>query len=167
MENGNFKKAKRYFEQSLAINEKTYGPEHLNVAELLEELGELRVKAADYSGARKALERALSIRKKVKGLAEKGLTPALFRLGTLYAAQDEVSKAKQKFEKVLAICRGTFCGFATLHGSEFGLAKILWSSGEKAHAEKLARAALCAFSKKPKRFKKKVLQIKNWIKTSL
>ncbi len=163
---GNYKKAERDLQKSLVVTKELYGPEHVYVASILEDLGRLFLKTADYSRALRVLNRALSIRKKIKGQAKRELTVSMYRLGDVYAARNEYSKAEEQFENVLGICANIQCRPGDLHGSEFGLAKVLKSRGEKVRASKLAKKALEGFRKNPKRFAAELIQVQQWMKIS-
>jgi tetratricopeptide (TPR) repeat protein len=58
---GNLSCAKEAFERALRIDEQTLGPEHLNVARDVANLGMIKKKLGDLSGAKEALERAFAI----------------------------------------------------------------------------------------------------------
>ncbi len=91
--------------EALKIQEKVYGPGHLNSTELLSSLGHLFVAQRLYAQARPFYEQALSIR--TKALGEKHLeTAAAYRsLGDLFRVRGNYAGARPHLQKTLEIRR--------------------------------------------------------------
>jgi len=64
---GNLQKARKCVERALRIDERTYGPDHPNVAIKVNNLGTVLQELGDLQGAKKCFERARQIDEKVFG----------------------------------------------------------------------------------------------------
>jgi tetratricopeptide (TPR) repeat protein len=64
---GEYDEARRQIEQALAIDEAAFGPEHPDVATLLEALGHVALDEQHEADARASFERALAIRLATNG----------------------------------------------------------------------------------------------------
>lgn len=100
---GNYSEAQLYYERSLAIREKTLGPNHPEVASSLNDLGTLRRVMGDLIGARSYLERALAIRERILGPNHPHTASSLNKLGGLLNSVGDLVGAQSYFKRALAI----------------------------------------------------------------
>jgi tetratricopeptide (TPR) repeat protein len=100
---GRFQEAARVGERALSVAEKSYGPEHLKVAEVLDALGVTYNSLKDYKKALSYIERALAIYKRTPGEQSKETVHALNTLAMNYDAQEKFVEAQDTYEKALAI----------------------------------------------------------------
>jgi tetratricopeptide (TPR) repeat protein len=112
--------------RALSIGEKELGPDHVYVARLLEELGDIyhaRVAAGVSPQARALYERALSICEKEFGTDHPGTAEAMRALGAEYVGMGEYPKADELLSRALVIEEKTL-------GSEHPqVARTLYSLG--------------------------------------
>jgi tetratricopeptide (TPR) repeat protein len=95
--------ARPLFERSLAILEKTVGPDHPDTANSLRNLARLLGSQGDYSGARPLLGRALAICEKVLGPDDPQSANSLAMLAGLLQSQGENEGARPLLQRTLAI----------------------------------------------------------------
>jgi tetratricopeptide (TPR) repeat protein len=100
---GRFQEAARVGERALSVAEKSYGPEHLKVAEVLDALGVTYNSLKDYKKALSYIERALAIYKRTPGEQSKEMVHALNTLAMNYDAQEKFVEAQDTYEKALGI----------------------------------------------------------------
>jgi eukaryotic-like serine/threonine-protein kinase len=81
---GMFDKAQHLLEQALASGRAAFGPEHLSVAQTLNDLGAVAAEKGDYQTAIASLELALSIRRKIYGAEHTNVADTLAELGRVY-----------------------------------------------------------------------------------
>jgi tetratricopeptide (TPR) repeat protein len=95
--------ARPLFERSLAIREKTLGPEHPDTAKGLNGLAVLLVDQFDFVGARQLVERALAINENVQGPEHPDTTTNLDNLAFLLQAQGDLVGGRLLYERALTI----------------------------------------------------------------
>ncbi|MDQ1354223.1 MAG: hypothetical protein QG657_4532 [Acidobacteriota bacterium] len=100
---GNYSRAKEYYEKALAIDEKVYGKEHLDVATGLNNVGEAWRALGDPKKAISYVEQALAIWKKAYGEQHPQVATGLNNLGSAYKALGYPKKAISYVEQALAI----------------------------------------------------------------
>jgi len=100
---GKYAEAIPFAERSLAILEKTLGPEHPDVATSLENLAALYEAMVVYAKAEPLYHRALAIREKSLGQGHPGVAASLNGLAGLYYAMGAYAKAEPLFQRSLAI----------------------------------------------------------------
>jgi tetratricopeptide (TPR) repeat protein len=99
--------AEQLYRRALAIREREQGPNHPDVAVILNNLAGLEAAQGNYDAAQPLLERALTIRQTALG-NEHGLTAqSLNNLALLYAAQDNAAAAEPLYQRALAILEKT------------------------------------------------------------
>ena len=69
---GVYDKAQPLLEQALAIGRPVFGPEHVRLAQSLNDLGVLLAEKGDYAAAGRSLEQALGMRRKLLGRGARG-----------------------------------------------------------------------------------------------
>ncbi len=103
-----FGEAKTAFERALAIDEKTYGPDHPTVAIRVNNLGLVLRDQGDLDGAKAAFERALAIGEKTYGHDHPTVAIRVNNLGGVLRAQGDLDGAKAAYERALAIDEKTY-----------------------------------------------------------
>ena len=84
---GVYDKARPLLEEALALGRPVFGPEHVRVAQSLNDLGVLLSEMGDYAGAGPSLEQALSLRRKLLGKEHADVAITLVELGRVYQDQ--------------------------------------------------------------------------------
>jgi CHAT domain-containing protein len=149
------KAAAEKYEEALEATEKLHGPEHLEVAKRLQNLGELYRRLGSHKLAVTRLERCLRIKKKLHLEKEPTYAATLNTLGVVYMAQRDFAKAERHFEASQKI-------YETHRGKHaLDLARVLMSlgvlrrdMGRPKDAEHLLRQSLGIFeasSKQPEK----------------
>jgi tetratricopeptide (TPR) repeat protein len=135
--------ARPLFERSLAIREKTFGPEHPDTAITLDKLAGLLMEQNDLVGARPLFERALAIYEKVLGAEHRNTASGLNNLAGLLGAQGDLAGARPLFERALTI-REKVLGpeHPDTATSLIGLAVVVHMQGDLAWARPLVEQAL-------------------------
>jgi len=100
---GDYAKAEPLCQRSLAIKEKTLGPEHLDVALTLNNLAGLYQTLGDYAKAEATYKRSLAIREKVLGPEHLYVAPTLNNLAGLYYDLGDYAKAEAMYKRSLDI----------------------------------------------------------------
>ena len=100
--------AKRYAERSVALYERTHGPDHPHVAATVNNLGSVLHDQGDLEGAKAALERALGIDEKVYGPDHPEVATDVNNLGSVLQAQGDLEGAKAALERALKIIRARY-----------------------------------------------------------
>ena len=98
-----YSEAESFYNQALAIREKTCGPEHPDTAESLSKLAWLCKDQAKYTQAEPLEQRALDIRKKVLGLEHSETATSLHNLASLYDLQGRYGEAEPLYQSALSI----------------------------------------------------------------
>ena len=100
--------ARAAFERALAIDEKTFGPDHPNVAIRVNNLGMVHKALSDLPAARAAFERALARDEKTFGPDHPNVAIRVNNLGSVYQDMGDLPAARAAFERALAIGEKTF-----------------------------------------------------------
>lgn len=95
--------AEPFVQQALTIREKVLGPEHLDTATSLNDLGWLYQCQGKYEQAETPVRRALAIREKVLGSEHLDTASSLNELAWLYERQGKYDPAEPRAQQVLAI----------------------------------------------------------------
>ena len=140
---GDYTRAKSLHQRALAIQEKVYGSEHLDVATSLNNLAQLYQAQADYTRAEPLYQRALAIFEKVLGAEHPDMATSLNNLAILYLNQGDYARAEPLYQRALAI-------FENLLGREHpnvafslnNLAVFYATQGDYSRAEPLLQRAL-------------------------
>ncbi len=140
---GKFSEAEPLFRRSLAILEKTLGPEHPSVATGLNNLGMLYHNQGKYAEAEPLLRRALAIREKLLGPAHPDVATSLNNLAFLYSAQGHYAQAESLYRRSLEIRERTVgLEDPNLAQSLNNLASVYQAQGRYSEAEPLFRRSL-------------------------
>jgi tetratricopeptide (TPR) repeat protein len=130
--------AEKYLTHALRLCEEGIGPEHLNTAQILNNLALLYNKQGKYQEAEALYHRALVIRERVLGPDHSKVAQALNNLALLYMDQGRYQQAETLYQRVLSIDERTVGpnhpGIAiTLNN----LALVYYKQGKYALAESL------------------------------
>jgi tetratricopeptide (TPR) repeat protein/CHAT domain-containing protein len=90
-------------ERAVRLQEAARGPETIDVAESLDNLGGVLIARGDLSAARPILERSIAIKEKVLGPRDPRIAIAWSYLGAALAAKEENAEALAAFQRALAI----------------------------------------------------------------
>src|SRR6266498_3826895 len=143
LEGGDAAAARKAYERSIAVYERTNETDSWGIAMPLVNLGELKHAKGDSEGGREMLERSLAIYGRVLPPEHPELAAPLTYLGDVCLTQKRPGEARRLFERALAITERA-------HGPDHpaaaealvALARALDASGEKGAAEGLLRRAL-------------------------
>lgn len=132
------KRAESFFSQALAIQEKVFGPDSLEVAFTLNCLGELNLSLGQDSVAEAFFQRSLEIREKMLGSNAPALATTLEDLALVYTSQGKFNQAESLFATALRIYKDALGP----NHSEVALAlrtyaSLLAKMGRQAEAERL------------------------------
>jgi tetratricopeptide (TPR) repeat protein len=100
---GQYADAEPMFKRSLAIKEKTFGPNHPDVAIALINLASLYGEQARFSEAEPLHKRALAINEKALGPNHSDVAAALNNLANLYGKQGRYAEAEPLYKRSLMI----------------------------------------------------------------
>ena len=95
MEEGNYSEAEQLFKRSLAIREKSLGPDHPDVAESLSNLAEVYRAQGKYGVAESLYELSLPILQKTLGPEHPTVATSLNNQAELYQDEGKYSEAEQ------------------------------------------------------------------------
>lgn len=127
-------------EQALAIGRRTLGPEHVHLAQSLNDLGVLYRDEGNLTAAQPLLEESLAMRRRLLGPEDKDVAVTLVELGRALDDRGRLDEAEQDFREALRIRRklsGDEHRETATSKNELGL--LLWRRGDLANAELLLR----------------------------
>jgi tetratricopeptide (TPR) repeat protein len=107
---GDYKQALQVAKQSLEIAEKDYGPNHINTAKSLNNVGTILWDLGNFSDAEPLFKRALTISEKNMDDFHIGL---LDQIGSFYEAQDKYSIAEEYFMRTFLLYRKKYSRHAS------------------------------------------------------
>jgi tetratricopeptide (TPR) repeat protein len=140
---GRYVEAEPLFNLALAIYKRAEGPEHLNLANTLNNLGRLYRAQGRYVEAEPLCERAVSIREKALGPEDPLVAASLNNLAELYRAQGQYTKAEPIFRRALGIVEKMSSSEDPLVAASLNyLALFYHNQGKHAEAEPLYHRAL-------------------------
>jgi serine/threonine protein kinase/tetratricopeptide (TPR) repeat protein len=100
---GVYDKAQPLLEQALAIGRPVFGPEHVRLAQSLNDLGVLMGERSDYAAAARYLEQALTMRRKLLGTEHADVAVTLVELARVYQDQGFNGRAEPLQREALGI----------------------------------------------------------------
>ena len=103
-----FATAEQYFKRSLEVTEKEFGPDHTDVAAILNNLAALYRNEGDYASAEPLYRRSLAIREKALGPNHPDVATSLNNLGVLFASKSDYASAEPLYKRSLAIREKNF-----------------------------------------------------------
>jgi tetratricopeptide (TPR) repeat protein len=105
---GRYAEAEPLYNRSLAIKEKAFGNDHLNLVITLGNLAALYKSQGRYADAEPLYKRALAIREKALGPDHPDVATSLNNLGLLYDNQGRYAEAEPLYNRSLAIKEKAF-----------------------------------------------------------
>jgi tetratricopeptide (TPR) repeat protein/predicted Ser/Thr protein kinase len=99
----NFGAAREHLQRALVLSEKQFGPDGIEVANMLSNLAEVLDWQGELAPARSYLERALRIREKAFGSSNPEVGKSLNNLGCVAESQGDHQEALQLFQRALAV----------------------------------------------------------------
>jgi tetratricopeptide (TPR) repeat protein len=99
----NYSAARAAYERALAIDEKSFGADHPNIAIHINNLGIVYKYMGNFPAARAAYERALAIDEKSFGADHPNVAICVNNLGEVYRVIGDLPAARAAFERALAI----------------------------------------------------------------
>jgi len=140
---GLYDKARPFLEQALALARTSVGPEHVTIAQSLNDLGVLHRERGNFAAAQPLLEESLAMRRRLLGSLDKDVAVTLVELARVLRDRGLDADAEPLIRESLAIRRKVF---GDLHRetatSTNDLALVLLQRGDLAGAEVLFRQNL-------------------------
>jgi len=102
MAQGDLTKSESYFNEAIAIIEKSYGPNHLYTTKVLSSMATLYVLQERYAEAEELISRTLPIQEKIYGPDHHFLVPVWLVKSKVYQAKGDMVNAKKLLEKSLS-----------------------------------------------------------------
>ncbi len=139
---GDFERARALYERALSITEKARGPEHDDVAMILNNLAEAYRERNDYARAEPLYQRALAVREKTLPADHPLVALTVNNLALLYQERGDHARAEPLLRRALAAYEKTLgenhADVATLLNN---LALVYEATGDAARAEAAYRRA--------------------------
>jgi tetratricopeptide (TPR) repeat protein len=133
-------KALPLLEKALAIGRQTFGPEHVTVAQSLNDLGVLQREQGNVAAAQPLLEESLSMRRRLLGPQHQDVAVTLVELGRVFTDRGRDGEAEPLIREALAIRRKVFGEeHRETATSKSELGWLLLRRGDVAGAETLLR----------------------------
>jgi tetratricopeptide (TPR) repeat protein len=149
---GDVSGARKYLQRSLHIREAALGPEHLEVAETLNNIGVLEWNAHHYTVAESMLWRVLAISEKQLGPAHPDVAAALTNLGVFYKTQRNYPEAEKLLRRALDINMKMLPpSHPNVARGHLRLAEVLMDEHRSSEAETLFKRALDLNTERPHR----------------
>jgi serine/threonine protein kinase/tetratricopeptide (TPR) repeat protein len=104
---GQYDKAQRLLEQAIASGEQAFGPEHLRLAQALNELGAVLTERGEYAAAERSLQRALDMRRDLLGPEHADVAVTMVELARFYQDRGLNAQAEPLEREALAIRQRT------------------------------------------------------------
>jgi tetratricopeptide (TPR) repeat protein len=140
---GRYGEAESLYQRSLVIREKTFGPEHPDVAWSLNNLAELYRSQGQYGKAELLYQRSLAIREKALGLDHPYVATNLNNLALLYEKRGEYMTAEPLYQRALTIYEKILGPEHPWVATSLGnLARLYYKQGHYKKAEPLYERSL-------------------------
>jgi len=140
---GLYDKARPFLEQALALGRRSVGPDHVSIAQSLNDLGVLNRERGNLAAAQPLLEESLAMRRRLLGSVDKDVAVTLVELARVLRDRGLDATAEPLIRESLAIRKKVF---GELHRetatSTNDLALVLLQRGDLAGAEALFRQNL-------------------------
>jgi len=145
---GNFQQAESHYQRALNIREGALGPDHIQLANTLHNLGILRYNQSRYPEADSLHHRALRIREQYYGPRHPEVARSLNALGVLYWAQGRYDVAEHYYQQSLVIWTETLGpNHRRVADCLNNLGNLYWQQGRYAEAEIQYRLSLNILTK--------------------
>jgi CHAT domain-containing protein/Tfp pilus assembly protein PilF len=100
---GDYAKAAEFLERAAKLGEKTFGPDHLNLAAILNNLAEVYIELGRYAEAEQLDKRVLAIHERANGPDDPGNATGLYSLASVYMRQGRYAEAEPLYKRGVAI----------------------------------------------------------------
>jgi tetratricopeptide (TPR) repeat protein len=121
--------AQNHYKRALTILEKSFGPNHIEVAEVLNSMGLVLKKRADYDGAEAYYTRAIDIVHKTFGYDQEH-----YKLGIYYNNLADLDRKRTKFDNALRLYQRALTAIEKTLGLQHSeAAEILHNIGQVQH----------------------------------
>src|SRR6266516_4254940 len=142
-ERAQYSQAEALLLHALTIAERTFGPDHIQVAQTLNNLARLYVAQGKYTETEGLYKQALNIQEKVLGLEHPDTALTLYNLASLFQDEGRYEEAKALYQQALSIQENVLGAehpdtAITLHN----LASLFQAEGRYEEAEALYQRAL-------------------------
>jgi tetratricopeptide (TPR) repeat protein len=142
-EGGNFSAGQESARRQLEIRRRLLGPQHVDIAESLDDLGDLTRRSGDYAGAEQPLRESLAMRRSILGENHPDVAESLNDLGVLLQALGNYAEAESLLRESMETFRKVHAGdHPDVAESLDNLADFLRARGSQAPAESLYRESL-------------------------
>ena len=126
---GDFKTAEATYKEALTALERSYGADHIEVAEVLNSMGLILKKRTDYDGAEKLYKRAIEIAHRTFGRDQEH-----YKLGIYYNNLGDLDRKRCQFDRALEIYQRALTAIEKTLGSQHSeAAEILHNIGQVKH----------------------------------
>jgi serine/threonine-protein kinase len=140
---GLYEKAQPLLEQSLELGRQTVGPEHVGIAQTLNDLGVLHRERGNVAAAQPLLEESLAMRRHLLGSVDKDVAVTLVELARVLRDRGLEARAEPLAREALAIRRQVFGEVHRETATSLNeLALLLFGRGDLDGAEPLFRENL-------------------------
>lgn len=139
---GKYAEAVPLMERALALRREALGPEHVEVAEVLNELGDLAWSQGQYTQAEPLYQQAQALWEAALGPRHPKVATALNNLATLSLNQGQHARARELAERALAILEAAGSSHPEAANSLSTLAILHRVQGQFAKAEQMYKRAL-------------------------
>jgi serine/threonine protein kinase/Tfp pilus assembly protein PilF len=140
---GLYDKARPFLEQAVTLGRRSMGPEHVSIAQALNELGVLDREQGDLAAAQPLLEESLKMRRHLLGPNDKDVAVTAVELARVLRDRGHDDQAEPLVREALAIRRRIFGNAhreTATSVNDLGL--LLWQRGDLDAAEPLLRESL-------------------------
>ncbi len=102
-EQGKYRQAESLYKRALALTESVFGPDHIEVSAVLNNLAVLYKYTGNFDEAERLYRRALAIKEKLLGADHPDVAMTLNNLAVFYKSQKRFDEAESLFQRALAI----------------------------------------------------------------
>jgi CHAT domain-containing protein/Tfp pilus assembly protein PilF len=139
---GDYAKAEPLYQRSLALREKSLGPDHPDVATSLNNLGVVFYRRGEYAKAEPLYLRSIAIREKALRPDHPDTATSINNLGAVYEAKGDYVKAESLYQRALAIYEGAKAEDSGMAQAISNLALLYSKKGDYAKATTLLQRSL-------------------------
>jgi tetratricopeptide (TPR) repeat protein len=150
------------YRRSLAIYEATLGPHHPSVATSSNNIATALRNQGQYTASLAPYQRALQIHEAALGPDHPAVGFVLHGLGLSQLALADLVHARANLERAVAI-RERAGEPGKLAASRYGLAKVLWATGERDQAHALAQTARDGFRGAGPGYARELVKVEVWL----
>ena len=158
--------AQPLFERALAIMRSTFGPDHLNLATPMHNLGRIAGERGDLAQAREYHQKALAIRARSLGEYSPPAAESVIQLGKLAYQEGDLPGATRDLERALAVfvANPEHQNPDSPPDGRFTLAKVLRDAGDSERASAEARRAAGEYRRlDADRYADRIAEIEAWL----